>query len=687
MLPLASADPVGIGPHRLLARLGAGGMGEVYLVRTPQGRLAALKVVKEDLARDQEFRARFAREVRTAQMVTGPFTPDVVDADAHAPAPWMATEYVPGPTLREAVREHGPFPEPSLRVLALGLANALQAIHSAGLMHRDLKPSNVLLSPRGPQVIDFGIARAVEGTVLTKTGQAFGTPAYASPEQVMGHETSPASDVFSLAGVVVFAATGRAPFGSGRAAEVLPRVVGADPNLDGVPEALRPLLTRCLAKDPAERPNADQIARTLSEQPLPPAEHGWLPTPINQSINVHQQQAQQVVHAVPDGPSWTAAAPRSPKKRRTGLIAAGAGTAALVLAAGIGLAVLKPWSDANPDSAAGQEEGGATGEGADASEAPGGQDDPDGEWDGETGFDSFVNDMAFTPDGSGVYVHTTDAMTLWDWESGDFRHRFDPKPSTFDLADDGTMAGTYADTTTVFGPDQEVLALFDLAEEDPEDIEEFGAVSISPDGSLVAMAVFHPGDPRLYVWDWEEDTVVFSTDHTGPVVGTDFTPDGEYLMVRQQYNEPLVTMYDVENLGDESPSPEGPHWPAAHWNRYAFSPAGPVVAVELPDEDIAVYDYGADEVVQEIETERDYLWMEFSSDGRTLYSAGLNLTAMGPSGGRAWDVTTGEELVSGDTLLVDILAVHPEDEVIATFADDTLLLLDPETLDVVNEIN
>ncbi|MBR8745312.1 serine/threonine-protein kinase, partial [Nocardiopsis sp. MG754419] len=162
MRPLTSTDPARIGPHRLLSRLGAGGMGEVYLARTPSGRLAALKVAKAELAADPEFRARFAREVRTAQMVTGPFTPDVVDADPEAPAPWMATEYVPGPTLKDAVRGNGPFPEPTLRVLAVGLARALQAIHSAGLMHRDLKPSNILLSPRGPQVIDFGIARAVE---------------------------------------------------------------------------------------------------------------------------------------------------------------------------------------------------------------------------------------------------------------------------------------------------------------------------------------------------------------------------------------------------------------------------------------------------------------------------------------------------------------------------------------------
>uniref|UniRef100_UPI00066E5EA7 serine/threonine-protein kinase n=1 Tax=Nocardiopsis sp. SBT366 TaxID=1580529 RepID=UPI00066E5EA7 len=298
MLPLTSTDPSHLGPHQVLSRLGEGGMGEVYLARTPEGGLAAVKVVKEELARDQEFRARFAREVRTAQRVRGPFTPAVLSADSEAAVPWMATEYVPGPTLKEAVRENGPFPEPSLRVLALGLASALQAIHAAGLMHRDLKPSNVLLSPRGPQVIDFGIARAVEGTVLTRTGQSFGTPSYTSPEQITGKGVGPSSDVFSLAGVVVYAATGRPPFGTGKAAELLARVVGGAPDLDTVPESLRPLLSRCFAKAPDGRPTADELVRVLSTGPLPSAEHGWLPARVNHSLNAHLARTREVADSV-----------------------------------------------------------------------------------------------------------------------------------------------------------------------------------------------------------------------------------------------------------------------------------------------------------------------------------------------------------------------------------------------------
>ncbi|WP_017583705.1 WD40 repeat domain-containing serine/threonine protein kinase [Nocardiopsis valliformis] len=701
MHPLTSGDPDRIGPHRLLARLGAGGMGEVYLARTPQGRLSALKVVKEDLARDQEFRSRFAREVRTAQMVEGPFTPDVVDADPHADLPWMATEYVPGPTLTKAVKGNGPFPEASLRVLTIGLARALQAIHAAGLMHRDLKPDNVLLSPRGPQVIDFGIARAVEGTVLTKTGQAFGTPAYTSPEQVMGQETSTASDVFSLAGVVVYAATGRPPFGSGKAAEVLPRVVGQEPNLDGVPEPLRPLLARCLAKDPTERPTSDEIVRVLSADPLPSAEHGWLPAQVNQSINAHQHEAHQVVQASPSGPLQNTTTPLNQPpgsergRRRTGLIAAGAGAAALLLAAGIGLAAAAPWENGEGDEGtaapAPDSDGANEADGEADPEALGDQDDMAADWDGETGFDGFVSDVVFTPDGSGIYVRATSAMTLWNWESGEFRHRLNPTPTSFDLADDGTMVATYADTAVILDTDLETVELFDVAEE-LDDIIDYRAASISPDGSLVSVVVPHGDDQRtVYVWDREADAIVHALEQDNDIGHTEFSPDGDYLRLHILEGYPRVMLYDVatgeEVLSVIEEEPETSGDLSSNWHASAFSPTEPILAVDRNEGDIALYDYEEGEVVQEIEGGRSYSNLAFSADGQTLYSAGMGSTATGHSGGRAWDVATGEELTSGDTLLIDRLAVHPSGEALAAFQRDTLLLLDPETLEVINEIS
>ncbi|GAA1092227.1 WD40 repeat domain-containing serine/threonine protein kinase [Nocardiopsis metallicus] len=701
MHPLTSGDPAHIGPHRLLARLGAGGMGEVYLARSPQGRLAALKVVKEDLARDQEFRSRFAREVRTAQMVEGPFTPDVVDADPHADLPWMATEYVPGPTLKEAVRENGPFPEASLRVLTIGLARALQAIHAAGLMHRDLKPDNVLLSPRGPQVIDFGIARAVEGTVLTKTGQAFGTPSYTSPEQVMGQETSPASDVFSLSGVVVYAATGRPPFGSGKAAEVLPRVVSQDPNLDGVPESLRPFLARCLAKDPTERPTSDEIVRGLSAEPLPSAEHGWLPAQVNQSINAHQHEAHQVIQASPSGPLQNTTAPLNQPpggsgkgKRRTGLIAAGAGAAVLVLAAGIGLAAVAPWENGE-----GGEGTAAPGSDSDEPNEAAGEADPEtlGDQDdmaepGDTaaGIEGAVYDLQFTPDGSGLYVHTATASTFWDWENGEMLERLSPYPGSIALSASGNIVTTYTDTAAVLNADREPLAIFEHAEENPQDILFHDTPSISPDGSLVALTIASQDETsRLYLWDWEEDTIVHTAELPEMPSSTRFSHDGSHLAVsyRDQYPRTVVhetqTWDEVVGMPEEGPDEEFDF----QVYRYAFSPTEPLIAVSVLDNGIVLYDLEENEVVQEIQSPTSIYDLAFSPDGNTLYSGGSPTSTQSESGGRAWDLTTGEELTSGTTLLNNGIAVHPGGELLLTADDQDLLFLDTETFDIVHEIS
>ncbi|WP_431888212.1 WD40 repeat domain-containing serine/threonine protein kinase [Nocardiopsis alba] len=283
MEPLRSEDPRSLGPYRLLSRIGAGGMGVVFLAAPSEGgstEPAAVKAIRSEYAEDAEFRSRFAAEVDLARRVRGPYTARVLDADTEGTRPWLATEYVPGPSLHEAVRRNGPFPEDSLRVLAAGLAEALAAIHSVGLVHRDLKPSNVLLAPRGPQVIDFGIARAVDATVFTRTGQTLGTPAFMSPEQATGRTVDPRSDLFPFGGVLLFAATGRQPFGGGDPAALLYRVVNEEPDLSGVPESLMDLVAACLAKDPSDRPTPREMADALSGAALPlddsdPTE--WLP--------------------------------------------------------------------------------------------------------------------------------------------------------------------------------------------------------------------------------------------------------------------------------------------------------------------------------------------------------------------------------------------------------------------------
>ncbi|MEU7412534.1 PQQ-binding-like beta-propeller repeat protein [Streptomyces sp. NPDC042638] len=262
MQPLRATDPRHIGPYEVTHRLGAGGMGEVYLARSRNGPRLAVKVVRAEHAEDRTFRARFRHEVRAAQTVggAGTYTARVVDADTGAERPWMATEFVPGPNLRDAVLDHGALPGPAVRILAAALGEALAAIHGKGLVHRDLKPSNILLGPDGPRVIDFGIVRALEATSLTRTGAVVGSVGYVSPEQIRnGGQVGPPSDVFSLGAVLAYASAGREPFGEGQDSVVLLRILTRDFDLSGVPEAVRPLVTACLREDPLQRPEPAQV--------------------------------------------------------------------------------------------------------------------------------------------------------------------------------------------------------------------------------------------------------------------------------------------------------------------------------------------------------------------------------------------------------------------------------------------
>ncbi|MFJ8489151.1 protein kinase [Streptomyces sp. NPDC094038] len=265
MEKLGPGDPQHIGSYRLLARLGAGGMGHVYLARSERGRTVAVKLVRAELAEQEEFRARFRQEVRNAQRVGGFWTAPVLDADTEAAVPWVATGYVAGPSLQRVVEhDHGPLPERSVRILAAGLAHALGNIHAAGIVHRDLKPSNVMLTIEGPRVIDFGIARALEtlpGERLTQTGSLLGSPGFMAPEQVRGDRITPACDVFCLGSVLAYAATGRLPFGSteGGAHSLMFRIAQEDPDLSGLPEDIADVVRDCLRKDPAARPSLDAI--------------------------------------------------------------------------------------------------------------------------------------------------------------------------------------------------------------------------------------------------------------------------------------------------------------------------------------------------------------------------------------------------------------------------------------------
>src|ERR1700722_8619972 len=304
MLPLGVDDPRVIGEFRLHTRLGAGGMGRVYLASSPGGRAVAVKVIHSHLARDAAFVDRFRREVAAAQAVNGGYAAPVVAGRPDDDPPWLAAPPVPapaGPSLQAAVTETGPLPEEAVLKLAAGLAEALRAIHDGGLVHRDLKPDNVLLAADGPRVIDFGIARALDSTgltSLTSTGSVLGTPSYMSPEQAQGQPTGPASDVFALGGVVYFAATGTRPFGSGNAAGLLYRIVHTESDLEPLPTRLRDLVAGCLAKDPARRPTLAELAASLMDAAQPgDSPSAFWPAPVARLIADHQARFASVLMA------------------------------------------------------------------------------------------------------------------------------------------------------------------------------------------------------------------------------------------------------------------------------------------------------------------------------------------------------------------------------------------------------
>lgn len=364
---LPAGPPRLVGPYRLLARLGAGGMGEVHLAcRTDEPtadpyRMVAVKTVREELELDEDFRTRFRREITAARAVDSRYAARLVDADADAPAPWLATEYVPGPSLAEAVVRAGALPVAAVRALGVALAGALDAVHEAQVLHRDLKPANVLLGAAGPKLIDFGIAQAFEATALTSTGLVVGSPGFMSPEHLVGgRAVVPASDVFCLGAVLAFAASGRGPFQDDEMAAVIYRISRAEAELSGVPEELRPAVERCLRLDPAERPSAAELAELLgsgeggdsAEEVFPwpggvlslLAEYGDAAREIGEAAGsgagVAELPTMAPVVAVPYSPTAAVARPAGPagpepRRRRWGRIGAAAVAVAVVATVGV----------------------------------------------------------------------------------------------------------------------------------------------------------------------------------------------------------------------------------------------------------------------------------------------------------------------------------------------------------------
>ncbi|MFB4317302.1 WD40 repeat domain-containing serine/threonine protein kinase [Actinomadura sp. 21ATH] len=494
-MPLQPADPRQVGTYRLEWRLGGGGMGQVYLGRSRGGRPVAVKVVRPELAEDPAFRERFALEVEAAGRVGGFYTAQVVDADPAAHPPWLVTAFVSGPSLAQAVHEHGPLAARTLDVLGAGLAEGLAAIHATGLVHRDLKPGNIILAADGPRVIDFGIVRAMDAAHGSTA--VLGTPRFMSPEQARGLQVGPSSDVFALGSVLTFAATGRGPFGTGPPEAVLYRIVHQEPDLSGVPAHLIDLLRACLDKEPAERPRLADILERLADAPGTRSGQ-WLPREVTELISRYDSE---YAHRPPDTTGGTPA-PQAGRRwhlSRRSLVLAGLGIAAAVPAAPL------------LESLSAGAEGSLPREPAALFDGPvrALAFSPDGDllqlWDATTHVkiatlahtNSHLHALAFAPDGKTLAQLRNDGqITLWNIPS---RRRTSaiggPGSGITCIAfgPDGVLAGGLNDGTVTLWDISTGRSITALSAGANAEIE---CVAISPDGRTVAAA----GGEGITVW-------------------------------------------------------------------------------------------------------------------------------------------------------------------------------------------
>ncbi|MEU3405269.1 serine/threonine-protein kinase [Streptomyces sp. NPDC006670] len=613
-------DPRWVGPYRLEGRLGEGGMGQVFLGTSPGGRPVAVKLIRAELAGTGQFRERFAREVEAARQVGGFHTAQVVDADPAAESPWLVTAFVPGPTLHRAVAEGGPFEPAAALRLGAGLAEGLAAIHRCGLVHRDLKPGNVIVAEDGPRIIDFGIARAVDASSLTATGSVIGTYAYMSPEQIRADRAGPAGDVFALGAVLAFAATGRGPFDAPSLPGVVQRILGEPPVLDGIDGELRALLTDCLAKDPADRPDVRGLPARFAaavaqgaRAPRPSRERTVVASPAGRTPQP-PTEPDRAAGTRPD-PRATAAEATSTRRgpSRRALLVAGA-SAAAVAAAGIPAYLLLRESDAveGPSStyqlafsADGSTLVAAGGDGEIWRWSPPGKkaavtrisiapytqahvfsrdlgtlyradEHKILKWDVATGRtvgtftgettgqaqDGFIQGLGLSPDGRTLAAGSGRGLYLWDTGTGSrLALHEDVKNGPAAYSADGTMLAAGSPLQLRKGSADTVLATLDAQ-------GATGAV-FSPDGQLLA---FNGQGVGVRLWNTATRQDVTTLEgHDSPVQAIAFHPDGRTLATGDRDGKVLV-------WSTTSGTPTSTHEPGASVEALAFSPDGKTLA-------------------------------------------------------------------------------------------------------------
>ncbi|MEU2946973.1 serine/threonine-protein kinase [Nocardiopsis alba] len=675
MDPLHPTDPPQVGRYRLTARLGSGGMGQVYLARTASGRKLVIKVVRPELASEDGFRTRFAREAEAARRVGGFHTAQIVDADPEADPPWIATAHIPGLTLAQAVREHGPLDPPALRILAAGLAEGLDAIHRCGLVHRDLKPANIILAADGPRIIDFGVARPMDADSMTTHGTVFGTLPYMSPEQTESSRVGPASDVFSLGTVLAFAATGTGPFTGGTMAETLRRLLGPTPDPGEIDPPLRALILECWNHDPGRRPTPDLILARFETDDLhsswpssrfaAPEESTALPSKPPGSTD--SGQAPPFPSAAPvttrgDLPHHTREQTSSPelreeattppraadtdsdgKRSRKGLYIGAAAVTALAL-----VSALLLWR---------ADIGDVEDTAAEEAEVEGPV--PIGE------HDDHVNTVVFNSDGDTVATAGSDGTArLWDVETGELI----ATPKSFDghvwsvafSPDDATVASVHSDGTA---------QLWDIDTEEPTPLPGHTgyvrSVAFGPDGSTVATA---SDDRTTRLWNGRTGEFVDTLDgHTDTVNSVVFGPGGSDLATASK--DGTARIWDIETGEPHATLDEHDD---SVWS-VAFSPEGAFVATASEDGTARIWNAGTGEPRIVLDRHDGPVnTVAFSPDGMLL--------ATGDDSGaaRLWDAETGEPVtvLEGEhTDAVWSVAFSPDGAALATASDDGTVLL------------